>query len=148
MRKTTFAMLAAVLFLVAGCGKSSTFANKPSPPVPVNMTVYINDARVSVSPSSVGAGEVVFIITNQASKAVTFTVHAGGAGAQLASSGPINPQGTDQVAVDFTHPGYYTLTTSSGGQTDAQAATPRPIQSALIRVGQPRASASNQLLQP
>ena len=44
--------------------------------------------------------------------------------------------------------GYYTLTTSSGGQTDAQVATPRPIQSALIRVGQPRASASNQLLQP
>lgn len=146
---TTFGMLAATLFLAAGCGSSSTFANKPRPPVPVNLTVYINDARVSVSPSSVGAGEVVFIISNQASTAVTFTVHAGGSTAQsLASSGPINPQSTDQVAVDFSHPGYYTLATSSGGGTDASAASSRSIQPAVIHVGQARASASDQLLQP
>ena len=35
---------------IAGCGSSGHFANHPSPPTPVNLTVYINNARVSVSP--------------------------------------------------------------------------------------------------
>jgi hypothetical protein len=149
MRRTTFAMLAVALLFGSGCGGSSPFANKPRPAIPVNLTVYINDARISVSPGSVGAGEVVFIITNQASKAVTFTVHAGGANSQsLANSGPINPQSTDQVAVDFGQPGDYTLATTSGAQTDAGLASAHQTQSALLHVGQARASASNQLLQP
>ena len=37
----------------SSCGGGSTFANKPRPATPVNLTVYINNARVSVSPSSV-----------------------------------------------------------------------------------------------
>ena len=151
MRRTTYGMLGAALLLVSGCGGgSSTFANKPRPPIPVNLTVYINDARISVSPASVGAGEVIFIITNQASKAVTFTVRSGGGSTSqsLASSGPINPQSTDQVAVEFSQPGYYTLATTSTGGTDAAIAASHSIQTALIHVGQSRPSGSNQLLQP
>ena len=34
-------------------------ANKPRPAAPVNLTVYVNDARVSISPNSVGGGDSV-----------------------------------------------------------------------------------------
>ena len=53
---------------VSGCGSSGSFANKPRPATPVNLTVYINNARVSVSPGSVGAGQVVFIVANHAKR--------------------------------------------------------------------------------
>ena len=53
MRRTTLGMLALVSATAAGCGGGSHFANRPRPPVPVNMTVYVNDQKVSVSPGSV-----------------------------------------------------------------------------------------------
>ena len=56
--------------VVAGCRAAGGSApTQPRPPSPINLTVYVNDARISVSPSRVGAGPVVFIVTNQASKA-------------------------------------------------------------------------------
>src|SRR5438874_7720048 len=96
---------------VAGCGSSSHFANQPSPPTPVNLTVYINDQRVSVSPSSVGAGPVVLIVTNQARTAESLTVLPAGASAAqpLADTGPINPQATAQLTVNLNTPGAYTV---------------------------------------
>src|SRR5436305_11502648 len=84
---------------VAGCGSSGHFANVPSPPTPINLTVYINDQRVSVSPSFVGAGPVVLIVTNQASTAQSLTVLPAGASAAqpVADTGPINPSATTQI---------------------------------------------------
>src|SRR5437016_13471613 len=99
MRRKTFGTLAVTVLAISGCGGSGNFANKPRPATPVNLTVSINDQRVSVSPSSVGAGEVVFTVTNQASKAESMTIHpAGNSSQSLASTGPINPQSTSQVA--------------------------------------------------
>ena len=69
MRTTTIGILGISSIALAGCGSSKTFANRPRPPVPVNLTVYINNARVSVSPHAVGAGPIVFIVTNQAARA-------------------------------------------------------------------------------
>jgi hypothetical protein len=149
MRKTTFSTVAVALVAVSGCGSSSHFANEPRPAVPVNLTVYINNARVSLSPASVGAGEVVFIVTNQANKAESLTIHPVGNGSQsLASTGPINPQGTGQVSVDISRPGEYSVATASSGGTDAALAERRPIAPASLQVGQPRPSSSNTLLQP
>ncbi len=150
MRRTTFSTFAVALLAVSGCGSSGTFANKPRPATPVNLTVYINNDRVSLSPASVGAGEVVFIVTNQAARAESLVVHPAGNSAQpLASTGPINPQATGQVAVDFSRPGQYSLSTAtSGGGTEAALAERRPIQPASLSVGAPRPSSSNQLLQP
>ena len=148
MRRRTFGTLAVALVAASGCGSGSTFANKPRPATPVNLSVYIDDARVSVSPASVGAGEVVFIITNQASKAETFVVYKPGDPQHpLGRAGPINPQATDQVAVDFSRPGDYLAGTASGGGTDASLSS-APIQPGSVHVGQPRPSSSNQLLQP
>jgi len=140
----------AVVIALAGCGSTGgSFANKPRPATPVNLTVYINSARVSVSPASVGAGPVVFIVTNQASKTESLTISAAPAGsAPLATTGPINPQATAEVTVDFQNPGDYTVNTSGGGTSQAAQSTPSAIAPATLHVGTPRPNGSNQLLQP
>lgn len=149
MRKTMIFSFVAALLLLSACGSSGTFANKPRPATPVNLTVYINDQRISLSPASVGAGEVVFIVTNQASRAVSLTIHpAGNSSQSLASTGPINPQATGQVAVDLGQPGEYSVSTAAVAATDAALAEQHSIQSASLYVGAPRPSSSNQLLQP
>jgi hypothetical protein len=150
MRGTTVGMLVFAAATVAGCGSSTHFANQPRPPSPVNLTVYINDQRISVSPGSVGAGPVVLIVTNQASNAESLTVlPVGSSGATpLADTGPISPQGTAQVTLNLNTPGDYTVATASNGSTQAAAALPSGVHPALLHVGKPRPSASNSLLQP
>ena len=147
MRRRTFGTLAAVTLLVAGCGSSTHFANKPRPASPVDLTVYVNDARVSISPASVGAGQVSFIVTNQASNAESVTVHHQGDSTRLATTGPINPQATAQVTVDLKK-GDYTVTTVTGGTSEASLATGPKIASASLHIGPARPSSSDQLLQP
>jgi len=136
---------------LTGCGSSGGhFANLPRPPAPVNISVYINDQRVSVSPNSVGAGPVQLIVTNQASSAESLTVVPAGVSAAqpLADTGPISPQATAQVTVDLTPPGDYTVGIAPTGTTQAAAATPTGIQPAIVHVGKARAGSSSQLLQP
>jgi hypothetical protein len=148
MRRTTFGTFVIVLAL-SGCGSSGTFANKSRPASPVDLTVYIDNARVSVSPASVGAGEIVFTVTNQASKAESLTIHpAGDSTRSLGSTGPINPQATDQVTVDFSQPGTYTLAVGGNGGTQAAVATQTHIAPASLRVGTKRPGSSGVLLQP
>ena len=111
MRKRTFGTLAAaVTVLVAGCGSSTHFANKPRPASPVDLTVYVNNDRVSISPTSVGAGQVIFIVTNQSNDAESVTVHHQGDSTRLATTGPINPQATAQVTVDLKSGDYLVAT--------------------------------------
>jgi hypothetical protein len=150
MRKTTSLLVALSAVSIAGCGSSGTFANKPAPPQPVNVTVYINNSRISASPSTIGAGPVNFIVTNQASSSESVTVLPAGdaAGQPLADTGPINPQGTARVTVNFSSKGDYTVAVGSNSSSDAAAATQSSIQSATIHIGNPRAGGSTQLLNP
>ncbi|MDQ6606891.1 MAG: hypothetical protein M3Z06_10150 [Actinomycetota bacterium] len=136
------------MLAIAGCGGGAKFANQPRPATPVDLTVYINSQRVSVSPASVGAGPVIFIVTNQASKTESLTVRrAGNSGSALATTGPINPQETAQVTIDFST-GDYTVSTGKSGSSDATLAGASSIQPATLHIGRPRPSASNALLQP
>ena len=151
--RTTIAMLACAALTVSACGSSATGATTPRPPAPVNVTVYIDNSRVSASPSSVGAGPVDFIITNQASRAESLTVLRSGAaaGQSLANTGPINPQATAQVTVNFTSPGRYSLSTNGGGGgggAGGGAGGAEAIRAASLRIGRPRPNSDNQLLQP
>jgi hypothetical protein len=150
MRSKTLGTLALAAAVTTGCGGGSHFVDHQRAPAPVNLTVYINDHRVSVSPSKVGAGPVVFIITNQASNAESLSVIAsGGAGSQpLADTGPISPQGTAQLQVNLSQPGAYTVGIAPSSTSEAAAATPTGIQSAFVNVGAPRPSSNNNLLQP
>ena len=149
-RLTAPALLIAVSGLAAGCGSSGGhFANLPRPPSPVNLTVYINDQRISLSPANIGAGPIVFIVTNQATRAESITVLPAGeaAGQPLANTGPISPMATAQVKVSLNSGAYTVATTSSAGTEAAQAAAPQ-IQPALLRIGPSRPSSSGQLLIP
>jgi hypothetical protein len=143
--RTTIGMLAVGALAVSACGSTSKGATTPRPPAPVNLTVYIDNSRVSVSPRTVGAGPVAFIITNQASQAESLAVLPAGsaAGQALANTGPINPQATAQVDVDFSSPGTYSLSTGGG---DASAGS--SIHAASLSVGKARANSNDQLLQP
>jgi hypothetical protein len=148
-RIRTIGILAATAtaLAISACGSAGgKAASQVRPASPVNLSVYVNDSRVSVSPRSVGAGPVVFIVTNQASHAEALAISKAG-GSTLASTAPINPQGTTQVAVDF-KPGDYTITTGAHGKTDAQLARQSSIRPASIHIGRKRSDSSNQLLQP
>jgi len=138
-------MLAVSALAVSACGASSQGATTPRPPAPVNLTIYIDDSRVSLSPSSVGAGPVAFIITNQASQAESVAILPKGtaAGQALANTGPINPQATAQVTVNFSKPGTYSLSTGGGGGSSGSS-----IRAATLTVGKSRPNSNNQLLQP
>jgi hypothetical protein len=127
----------AVAVALAGCGSSTKFANQPRPPTPIDLTAYVDNQRVLLSPTSVGAGPLVFLITNQASRSVSLMLLAP-SGATLASTGPINPNSTQKVTVDTTGEGDYTLTPGNG----------TGIQPARLRVGPQRANGDNVLLQP
>jgi hypothetical protein len=141
-RQSPVKLLAVLALVLAGCGSSAHFADKPSPPVPVNLTVSVTNARVSVSPSSLGAGPAVFIITNLASRAVVVTVSTSAGRTTLATTAPINPQATSSVSVNF-RPGAYTVSTSASNPLDTGAIAP-----ASLHIGRPRASGSGSLLQP
>jgi hypothetical protein len=134
-------MLAVAALAVSACGATSEGATTPRPPAPVNLTVYIDNSRVSASPTSVGAGPVAFIITNQASQAESLAVQRAGsaAGQPLANTGPINPLATAEVTVNLTTPGTYSLSTDGSGGS---------IKAASIRIGRRRPSSDNQVLQP
>jgi hypothetical protein len=156
-RRTTIGILAAGVVGLAGCGGGTQFANQPRPPTPIDLSVYIDDAKVSVSPHSVGAGPVVFIVTNQASKTESLTIAPAGRATQpLATTGPISPQATAQVSVDLSSPGNYTVAAGGSvtpGKTEAALATqqaplPSSIQSASLHIGPKRPNGSNALLQP
>ncbi|MGB9185951.1 MAG: hypothetical protein WCB67_18000 [Solirubrobacteraceae bacterium] len=147
MRIRRIAIVGASTLVLTACGSvGGQSPTKLRVPIPVNLTVYVDNARVSVSPQSVGAGPVVFIVTNQASSAEALAISKSGQSQPLASTAPINPQGTTQVAVDF-RPGDYTISTAGRG-TDAQLSQTPAIRSASIHIGHERTSSSNSLLQP
>jgi hypothetical protein len=147
MRRATIGILALGAMSVAGCGGGAHFANNPRPAVPTNVTVYINNSRVLLSPSSVGAGPVNFIITNQASQAEAISFQPSPEG--FTGTGPINPQATTEIQVNFKSPyTSYTVSTGTQGATDADQATPSSIQSATFSITAQRPNANNVLLQP
>jgi hypothetical protein len=148
MRIRIIGQLALGALVLSACGSAGDqAASLARPPSPINLAVYVSDSRVSVSPTSVGAGPVILVVTNQASHAEALAIAKAGASQALASTAPINPQGTTQVSVDF-EPGEYTIATAPHGRTDAQLTEPSPIRPASIHIGRPRASSGNQLLQP
>jgi len=101
------------------------------------VTAYIDEARVSLSPASVGAGPVTLVATNQASDTETLTVRAAAGTQALASTGPINPQATAQVTVNLGSPGEYTVA--------ARQARSSSVHAAGLEIGPPRPSATGDL---
>jgi hypothetical protein len=141
-RTAALAPLAVVAVLaVSGCGSSSAdYKNDPRPPSPIVITGYISDQAVSVSPTTLGAGPISLIVTNQTATAQRVTLEsasATGSGPGFRQvTAPISPRDTATLKVDV-KPGRYSVHVGE----DA-------IRAARLRVGPERASAQNDLLQP
>jgi hypothetical protein len=137
---------ASASFVLAGCGSDTSYDNKLRPPSPVNVTAAISGNSVVLSPSSLGAGPVVILVSNQsdASQVATLEVNQlqSNPGAKKTaglrqSTGPINPQDTAQIKVVVQPDTTYTLKTDDNGIAPAQ-----------LRVGNERPSAQNDVLTP
>ncbi|MGH2870998.1 MAG: hypothetical protein ACRDL5_00855 [Solirubrobacteraceae bacterium] len=140
-------VVAACAVLIAACGASGPApASKPVPPAPINLSVYVSDSSVSVSPAHIGAGPIVLVVTNQSARAQALTILDSG-GSTVAATAPINPQGTTKLSVDVS-PGDYTIATDQTGRTEAQRSQPSAIRPARLRIGGERPSAGGQLLEP
>src|SRR3954462_12110919 len=104
MRRVTVAS-ALVALALAGCGGGKDFANKPRPPVPLQLTGVISQGKVTISPNKVGAGPVVITVSNQSGQKRTLTLEGNGI---QESVGPINELATAQLQKTLT-PGRYTV---------------------------------------
>jgi hypothetical protein len=122
------------------CGEEEDHVNRERPAAAINVTAAIIDGRVNVSPTRFGAGPIRLIVTNQttSAQALTFeTDEVGGDKPGLTrTTAPINPSGTATLEVDVRE-GDYAISTSESG-----------VEPASLKVGAPRASAQNELLQP
>jgi hypothetical protein len=130
----TAAVVCAGALVVSGCGSGEPFVAATEPPAPVNLSVYIGNARVQLSPARLSSGPVLLLVTNQSARNETLTLRPRRRGAALASTGPINPDSTAQVQVNLA-PGAYALT--------ARGAAP-----ATLRIEAPRSNGNGTLLQP
>jgi hypothetical protein len=137
MRRVIVVSAMAVIAL-SGCGGGKDFANKPRPPVPLQLTGVITKAKVTISPSKVGAGPVVITVSNQTGQSRTLTLDGQGVQERV---GPINPLDTAQLQKTL-KPGRYTVTAGS------EQATAKSISPATLVIGKERASGSDKVLLP
>lgn len=143
MRRTPTAVAGVAVTLVlavAGCGGDDGFDNEQRAPAPITLSASITPSNVTVSPSRLGAGTVELIASNltSTSQQLTLASRSLAAGAQPLEqrTGPINPGDTASLTADLTQ-GTYRVTARSSSITPA-----------TIRVGPPRRSAQDELLQP
>ncbi len=132
------ALLATAAMTAAGCGGSSHFANKPRPPVPVQLTGVITDKGVTISPNRVGAGPIVLLISNQTQQAHTITLDGESTEDTV---GPINPLDTAKLQQTLEQGTYQVKAGSS-------KALSKELKAGNIEVGPPRKDSSDKVLLP
>lgn len=136
--RSWLAVTLAASAVLAGCGASGNrVASRRSPPSTLGVSVMITNARVAAAPARFGAGPVLVTVTNQARTAQSLAiVHAHGT---VASTAPLNPQGSTQVSVILRR-GRYLL--RAGGRRKSR------IQPTTLRVGRRRPSSGSSLVSP
>src|SRR5918998_6544300 len=103
-RRVAMFLLVGTLAAAGGCGEED-FANRPRPPVPIELTGVIQDDKVTVSPRKVGAGPILITISNQARGAHTVTLEGSSVRDRI---GPINPLDTGTIQKTL-RPGSYEI---------------------------------------
>jgi hypothetical protein len=132
-------LAAALCCGTSACGGGADYANKDRPASPINVAAAISTKKISISPKTFGAGQVVLIVSNQTAAARTLTFQtqelAGSKPGMKATSDKIAPQGTGTMQVNVRE-GSYEISAGSD------------VAPARVKVGKPRKSAQNELLQP
>lgn len=129
-------IVGAAALLVAGCGgNTTTFVNRPRPPVPITITASVSNSRVLISPTSFGAGPINLEVNNAASRSVSLTVQ-NASGHPVAALQLINPDTPGVVKFDIPR-GRYVVVASEPG-----------IKAAELHVGPERPSAPSTVLEP
>ena len=132
-------MTVTLVTVAAGCGGDER-VNEPRPAPLVNLTAAVQDDVIRVSPSSVGAGQIVLVISNQSDRPqrVTFrTDELGGTGGGRTASAPVIPaKATGRLTIDARE-GRYKVSVADDD-----------IRAAPVFVGPPRKSGQNQVLLP
>jgi hypothetical protein len=129
-------LLALAALPLAGCGSTETYANKDRPAAPVTISGSIDGKAVRLSPGSIGAGPLTILMANLTDRPQQLRFETAGRGAGIRSSTTVPPDGTGQLQVDAPR-GDYTLSV----RDDA-------VRAATLKVGAPRKSAQDTLLQP
>ena len=129
-----------VVLAVSACGSGEDFKDKARPAIPLQLSGVVTDKAVSVEPSTLGAGPVTIVISNQSTRSHTVTLQ-GGPHNTVEQVGPINPLDTAQIQQTL-DPGTYTVTAGSDNSASPE------IKPATLHIGKARASSSGTLLLP
>ena len=125
---------------VAGCGQPDYTRRPPRPPATIQITGVITGKEVEVSPSRIGAGPIVLIVSNQDSDSHTVILE----GERLREeAGPINPQDTATIQANVQQ-GRYTVRAGS----ERAVAPGKAIRPADLSVGRERPTGEDELLRP
>src|SRR3954469_22761833 len=132
------AAIAAVPALAA-CGTTTDRRNDPRPPTRIVITGSISTDRVSISPRRFGAGPISLVVANLTDTRQQLALEASDRAKPdrvRQETAPINPRDTAELRADLST-GRYTVHVTGTG-----------IRAATLRVGRPRPSTQNDLLQP
>ncbi|MGK2878622.1 MAG: hypothetical protein ACSLFF_08640 [Solirubrobacterales bacterium] len=55
----------ATVLAVSGCAGNESYPNNPKPPANLNVSVFVGEDQIALSPNPFGAGPTRFVITNQ-----------------------------------------------------------------------------------
>ena len=127
--------------VIAGCGDDSDYKNTDRPPAPILVTAHIGKGKVSVSPSTFGAGPINVVITNQTDRSQQITLESADDPGSTTigtkqETGPINPQDTANLSANVKQ-GTYRLHVRGDD-----------IRAASLDVGAERESSQQDLLLP
>ena len=129
--------LAIAAAIVAGCGEDD-FKNEARAPIREALTGVIQNDKVTVSPSKLGAGPVEITISNQTKADHTVTLEGESI---VERQGPVAPG--DTVTIQKTlEPGSYEVKAGS------EKAVPKEIRPAVLSIGKERENSNNDLLLP
>jgi hypothetical protein len=135
MRACTGLAIAAVI--VAGCGDED-FKNEARAPIREALTGVIQNDKVTVSPSKIGAGPVEITISNQTKADHTVTLEGESI---VERQGPVAPGDTLTIQKTLTKGSYEV-------KAGSEKAVPREIRPAVLRIGKERKNSNNDLLLP
>jgi hypothetical protein len=137
---------------VAGCGSSGHVGGhldvqgQTTPADAASISVSVIGRTVAVSPTQIGAGQMIFNVANTGSSAETLVANALGGKGRTTRIGTVPAGGSFQIKVELS-PGRYRIGSPDSGET-AIVSGHRSLKSARLTVGPPRSGGDNGLSQP